>query len=138
MSLRPTPDPEIVPLVRAIKARIEGLGAIVTEQKDKVDVYLRDKVAFLQLELKRDHMSLDLWLPTEQLDEARASGIARAHPFLGDDAVKVRFERAEDLSRIARWIEAGYAYAPDRERLAAERATKPVERETPLLVSFPS
>lgn len=136
VSLRPTPDPEIAPLVRAIKARIEGLGAIVIEQKDKIDVYLRDKVPFLQLELKRDHMSLDLWMPLDQLDESRASGIARAHPFLGDDAVKIRFERAEDLSRIARWIEASYAYAPDRERLAAERAKKPAERDPALVMNF--
>lgn len=130
VTLRPTPDPELVPLVRAIKARIDGLGDTLCTPKDGGDIYHRDKTPFLQLELKRDHMSLDLWLAGEQLDEARASGIARAHPFLGDEAVKVRFERAEDLSRVARWIEASYAYAVER---AKGPPPKPVEKATPLI-----
>lgn len=140
MSLRPTPDPEVVPLLRAIKARIEGLGsAVSTLQKDGLDIFSRNKTSFLQLEVRRDHMSLELWLPAEQLDEARASGIARAHPFLGEEAVKVRFERAEDLSRVARWIEASFDYAPDRARKTARKkpTDKPVERTTPLISSLP-
>lgn len=128
-----------MPLLRAIKARIEGLGAITSGPKDGADVYYRNKTPFLQLEIRRDHMSLDLWLPAAQLEEARASGIARAHPFLGDEAVKVRFERAEDLSRIARWIEGSYAYAPERAKKSSRKKSspKPVEKTTPLLEPMP-
>lgn len=137
MTLRPTPDPEIVPLVRAIKHRIEGLAQITSTPKDGIDVFFRNKTPFLQLEIRRDHMTLDLWLPSDRLEEARASGIARAHPFLGDDAVKVRFERAEDLSRVARWLEASYAYAPDRGR-TRKKSSKPVEKSIPLIKPPPA
>jgi hypothetical protein len=139
VALRPTPDPEVVPLLRAIKARIDGLSSVTITPKDGSDVYFRNKTAFLQLEIRRDHMSLDLWLSGAQLEEARASGIARAHPFLGDDAVKVRFERAEDLSRVARWIESSYAYASERGRKSARKSTeKPVVKTTPLIKSVPT
>jgi hypothetical protein len=137
VALRPTPDPEVVPLLRAIKARIDGLSQVSSTPKDGADVYYRNKTAFLQLEIRRDHMSLDLWLSGAQLEEARASGIARAHPFLGDDAVKVRFERAQDLSRVARWIEASYTYASERGRKTARKSSeKPVVKTTPLLKSI--
>jgi hypothetical protein len=140
VSLRPSPDPEVVPLLKAIKARIEGLGQYTSTPKDGADVYYRNKTPFLQLEIRRDHMALDLWLSGATLDEARASGIARAHPFLGDEAVKVRFERAEDLSRVARWIEASYAYAPERGKKGGGKksATKPVVKTAPLIKSMPS
>jgi hypothetical protein len=137
MSSRPTPDPEVVPLLRAIKARIEGLGGVNTGPRDGLEIYQRNKTPFLQLEIRRDHMSLDLWLPTEQLDEARASGIARAHPFLGDEAVKVRFERAEDLSRVARWIEASFEYAPNRGKKSTKKV-KAVESQKPIATPPPS
>jgi hypothetical protein len=138
VALRPNPDPEVVPLLKAIKARIEGLGQVTSTPKDGADVYYRNKTPFLQLEIRRDHMSLDLWLSGTTLDEARASGIARAHPFLGDEAVKVRFERAEDLSRVARWIEASYTYAPERGKKGGGKksTTKPVVKTTPLIKSI--
>jgi hypothetical protein len=136
---RPTPDPEVVPLLRAIKARIDGLSAVTMSPKDGLEIYHRNKTPFLQLEIRRDHMSLDLWLSGDQLEEARASGIARAHPFLGDEAVKVRFERAEDLSKVARWIEASYEYAPNRGKKSAKKsAVKTVESTKPIATPPPS
>lgn len=105
--------------------------------KDGLDIYYRQKVPFLQLEIRRDHMSLDLWLQAESLEESRASGIARAHPFLGDEAVKVRFERAEDLSRVARWVEASFDYAPNRSKTSAKKV-KAVESQKPIATPPPS
>ncbi len=105
--------------------------------KDGLEVYHRHKIPFLQLEIRRDHMSLDLWLSAEHLEESRASGIARAHPFLGDEAVKVRFERAEDLSRVARWIEASYEYAPDRPKKSPKKVVKAPEGERPIATPPP-
>lgn len=137
MAFRPTPDPEVVPLLRAIKARIDGLSSVILAPKDGLEVYQRNKTPFLQLEIRRDHMSLDLWLPIEQLDEARASGIARAHPFLGDEAVKVRFERAEDLARVARWIEASYEYAPNRSKKSTKKV-KAMDSNKPIATPPPS
>ena len=101
------------PLLKALKSRIEALKSVTKTNKDRTEVYLRDEVPFLQLEIKRDHMNLDLWLPEELLVEARASGLARAHPFI-EDAVKVRFARAEELTNVARWLEQSYENAPKR------------------------
>src|SRR5688500_11596810 len=105
--------------------------------KDGLEVYYRNKTPFLQLEIRRDHMSLDLWLIGDQLEEARASGIARAHPFLGDEAVKVRFERAEDLARVNRWIEASYEYAPNRSKKSTKKV-KAVDSQKPIATPPPS
>lgn len=101
------------PLLKALRTRIHALKHTKTT-KDKLEIYLREDIPFLQLEIRRDHMLLDLWLPPEKLEEARASGIARAHPFMGQEAVKVRFERAEDLTRVARWLEDSFDFAPKR------------------------
>jgi hypothetical protein len=121
-----TLDPEIQALQKAVRARIDALSGVVSEKKSGVETFQRQEHAFLQLEVRRDHLSIDLWLPEDMLEESRASGIARSHPFLGEDAVKIRFERAADLARVARWIEASYAYAPNREehrkQLEAQRA----------------
>jgi len=112
--------------MKAIRARIDTLPSITSDRRSGNEVFQRGENVFLQMEIRRDFISLDLWLIDELIEEARASGIARAHPFLGEDAVKVRFERAADLARVARWIEASYAYAPNREErravLAVERA----------------
>lgn len=112
--MRTTLDVELRPLLRAIRTRIGNLDPVLREQRDGVEVYTNEGVPFLQLELRRDHMHLDLWLTDEQLEEARASGIARPHPFLGERAVRVRFERAEDLTRVAHWLETSHQTAPER------------------------
>lgn len=138
MASRPTPDPEVVPLLRAIKARLDALSGVNMALRDGLEVYHRHKLPFMQLEIRRDHMSLDLWLSAEHLEESRASGIARAHPFLGDEAVKVRFERAEDLSRVARWIEASYEYAPDRPKKSPKKVVKAPENEKPIATPPPA
>lgn len=114
MAVRTNLDVELRPLWQALKARIDGLGESSRERRDGGEAYLRDGVAFLQVESRRDHMHLDLWLPAEKLEEARASGIAKAHPFMGDEAVRVRFERAEDLPQVARWLEASFRHAASR------------------------
>jgi hypothetical protein len=118
------PDPEVVALSRAIGARIDGLGPHETDSKDGFIIHLRSGIPFLQIQINRDHMNLDLWLGGTVLADARSSGIARSHPFLGDEAVKIRFERAQDLSRVARWIEASFDYAKERARRAAEVAER--------------
>lgn len=114
VAIRLTPEPEMVPLIRAIKSRIEALSSVTQSTQDKLQVYSRNGVPFLQIEIRRDHILLDLWLPPDTLEEARATGIARAHAFLGDAAVRVRFERAADLSRVGQWIERSYAFATER------------------------
>ena len=114
MALRSSVDLEMRPLVKALRARINGLGPSQKGPKDRFEIYTRSDVPFLQLEIKRDHMNLDLWLPADSIQDAKATGLARAHPFLGDDAVVVRFERAEDLTKVARWLEASYRFAPVR------------------------
>ncbi len=124
MAVRLSLEPEIVALLKAIQKRIDVLPGISTEKRNGVDVYLRGVDAFLQLEIRRDFLSLDIWLDDDQLEDARASGIARAHPFLGEDAIKVRFERATDLARVARWIEHSHGYAPRREERQKERAVE--------------
>jgi len=61
---------------------------------------------------------------------------------MGHEAVKVRFERAEDLTRVARWLEDSYRYANERtlsapaapveaeaEAEASEDSTKPTKKK---------
>lgn len=114
MVLRSSIDHELRPLVRALRNRIDGLKAVEMEKKDGLEVYERGTVPFLALEVRRDHMNLDLWLPEEKLQDARASGLARPHPFEPNEAVRVRFDRALDLTKVARWLEAAHAFAPSR------------------------
>jgi hypothetical protein len=107
-------DVEIRPLWQALEARIDGLGEVERQSRNELDVFCRDGVPFLQIEQRRDHLLLDLWLPAEQLQRARSSGIAKAHPFKEEEAIRVRFERAEDLPRVARWLEASHRHAARR------------------------
>jgi hypothetical protein len=113
MALRSNIELEMRPLLKALRARIDALTH-TSSVKDKLEIFVRGDVPFLQLEIRRDHLLLDLWLPPAKLEEARSSGIGRAHPFMGHEAVKVRFERAEDLTRVARWLEDSYRYASER------------------------
>lgn len=112
--MRPSLDVELRPLLRALENRIGSLDGVRKKRCDGYDAFSRDGVPFLHLEIRRDHMHLDLWLRDEALEEARSSGIARPHPFLGDRAVRVRFERAEDLTRVAHWLEASHRGAAER------------------------
>ncbi|MCB9653066.1 MAG: hypothetical protein H6729_02895 [Deltaproteobacteria bacterium] len=109
--------------MRALRSRIEGLRAVEHAQKDGMEVYVRSGQLFLQVEIRRDHMNLDLWLPAERIEEARASGLARTHPFMAE-AIKVRFERAEDLTKVASWLEESHRYAEVRAKKAARDALK--------------
>ena len=84
------------------------------EPKDRLEVFSRDGVPFMQLEIRRDHMNVDMWLPEDKLVEARSTDLARPHPFDPDHAVVVRFERATDLTKVARWLEDAHAYAEVR------------------------
>ena len=111
MALRSSLDLELRPLLKALRNRIDGLRGTVMEPKDRLEVFSRDGVAFMQLEIRRDHMNVDLWLPEEKLAEARATDLARPHPFDPENAVVVRFERATDLTKVARWLEDAHAYA---------------------------
>lgn len=120
---RSTTDPEMMPLLRALRSRIESLRAVEHAQKDGMEVYARSGLIFLQVEIRRDHMNLDLWLPAERVEEARASGLARTHPFMAE-AIKVRFERAEDLTKVANWLEESHRYAEVRAKKAARDALK--------------
>lgn len=133
MAVRLSLEPEIIALLKAIQKRIETLPGITNEKRDGFDVYIRGPHAFLQMEIKRDFLSLDLWLDDVQIEESRASGIARAHPFLGEDAIKIRFERATDLARVARWIEHSHAYAPRREDRQKERVLERKQAEAEAL-----
>jgi hypothetical protein len=109
------PEPHVTALLKALKPRIEGLGDdVVADAKESQQHYRRGEVPFLRVEVKRDHLIVDLWLDEAQASEARSSGIARSHPFIGDSALMVRFERAQDLAKVARWIEASYLTAPER------------------------
>lgn len=93
------------------------------EKKDGLEVYERGSVPFLALEVRRDHMNLDLWLPDEKLKDAKASGLGRPHPFDPTDAVRVRFDRALDLTKVARWLEDAHAHAPARASAVTVSAT---------------
>jgi len=59
-------------------------------------------------------MSLDMWLPEAKLKDARASGIARPHPFEPNDAVRIRFDRALDLTKVSRWLKVAHTHANQR------------------------
>ncbi|MCC7381638.1 MAG: hypothetical protein IT384_07390 [Deltaproteobacteria bacterium] len=124
MAVRLTLEPETQALLKAVRARIDALPGVTSEKRSGFDVFTRGADVFLEMEIRREHISLDLWLPHDQLEEARSSGTARSHPFLGEDALKVRFERAADLARVARWIEESYAYAPHRDRARREHAAR--------------
>lgn len=114
MAQRPSLDVELRPLLRALETRIGSLDGVRKTRCDGYTAFYRDGVPFLNLEIRRDHMHLDLWLEQDDLEVARASGIARPHPFLGEQAVRVRFERAEDLTRVAHWLETSHRTAPER------------------------
>lgn len=132
MASKATLDLELVPLLKALKNRIDALRSVQTENRDGVEIHSFDGLPFMQLEKRRDHMLLDLWLSSEKLEEARASGIARAHPFM-ESAVRVRFERAEDLTRVAHWLEEAYRFVPVRK----DRANRPPE-PAPVSVAPPA
>lgn len=114
MALRSSIDHELRPLVKALRTRIDNLTAVSVAKKDGLEIYERGSVPFLAVEIRRDHMNLDMWLPEEKLEDARASGLARPHPFEPNDAVRVRFDRALDLTKVSRWLEAAHAHAPKR------------------------
>lgn len=120
--MRPAIDLELQPLLKALRTRLEALSGVVMEVRDGVELHHRNQVPFLALDIRRDHLHLDLWLPLIKLEEARASGIARAHPFLENEAVRVRFERAEDLTKVAHWLEEAYRHVPVRTKKAARQA----------------
>lgn len=111
VAVRTSLDPELVPLFKALMGRVDALPSVQREQKERLEVFQHDGNPFMQLEKKRDHMYLDLWLPYELIEEAKGSGLGRAHPFLGKDVVKIRFERAQDLTKVARWVEASHRFA---------------------------
>ncbi|MBI4821953.1 MAG: hypothetical protein HY791_37190 [Deltaproteobacteria bacterium] len=131
MARRVTPDAPVRALIRALDARIEAFGTFSKSEKDGIDLYLRDSDVFMQMEIKQEYVSVDLWLPSEDLEEARSSGIARTHPFLGDDAVRIRFERAQDLARVARWAEASYLRAPGRIKVSNRPAKAAADVQAP-------
>lgn len=110
---------------------MEALRGATVEMKDGIEVHKRGDTPFAQLEVRRDHMYLDLWLADHKLEEARASGIARAHPFMENEAVRVRFERAEDLTRVAHWLEESYLYAAVRARRRARAEKKKAAKTAP-------
>ena len=95
------------------------------EPKDRLEVFSRDGVPFMQLEIRRDHMNVDLWLPEDKLAEARATNLARPHPFDPDNAVVVRFERATDLTKVARWLEDAHQHAVLRKESCEATPTTP-------------
>ncbi len=121
MALRTSLDLELVPLLKALRSRLDGMDGVATETKDGLEIHSVDDVPFMQLEIRRDHMNLDLWLTEEKLEEARSSGIGRAHPFMENEAVKVRFERAEDLTRVAHWLEEAYQHGRARAKQSKKR-----------------
>ncbi len=127
MALRSSLDLELRPLLRALRNRIDGLSGIVMEPKDRLEVFSRDGVPFMQLEIRRDHMNVDLWLPEDKLAEARATELARPHPFDPDKAVVVRFERATDLTTVARWLEDAHRFAAERKDACADQPPSSVE-----------
>ena len=133
MALRSSLDLELRPLLKALRNRIDGLrGTVVMEPKDRLEVFSRDGVPFMQLEIRRDHMNVDLWLSEERLVEARSTDLARPHPFDPENAVVVRFERATDLTTVARWLEDAHAHALVRKEDCAEATveSKPADAIT--------
>lgn len=122
MATRTPLNLELRPLLKAIESRLTDRPGLSTETRDRFNVYKRDGVTFLELEQRRDHITLDFWLSKEQREDARSSGIARAHPFQEDNAIRVRFERAEDLPQVSRWLEAAYDFAAHRDTTELEDA----------------
>ena len=112
MKQRIRPEPQVVVLSKALQNRIDDLPRFDRETKEGVDLYRNKEKVFLQVEVKRDHILVDLWLPSDETEKARTSGLGRGHPFLGPEALRIRFEQAIDLAQIARWIEMSYDYAP--------------------------
>ena len=112
MKPRIRPEPQVVVLSKALQNRIDDLPRFERETKEAVDLYRNKEKVFLQVEIKRDHILVDLWLPHEETEKARTSGLGRGHPFLGPEALRIRFERAIDLAQIAQWIELSYEHAP--------------------------
>jgi hypothetical protein len=106
------PEPQVVVLSKALQNRIDDLPRFERESKEAVDLYRTKDKVFLQVEIKRDHILVDLWLTKEETIKARTSGLGRGHPFLGAEALRIRFEQAVDLAQIARWIEMSYEHAP--------------------------
>jgi len=106
------PEPQVVVLLKALENRIEDLPPFIRDVKETVEVYRNKDKVFLQIEIKRDHILVDLWLPKEETIKARTSGLGRGHPFLGSEALRIRFEQAVDLAQVARWIETSYIHAP--------------------------
>lgn len=127
--MRPTIDLELQPLLKALRSRLEPFTGVVMDLRDGVEIHQRNTFVFLALDIRRDHLILDLWLPTVKLDEARASGIARAHPFMETEAVRVRFERAEDLTKVAHWLEEAYRHVPVRAKRQARQAAATAKAE---------
>ncbi|MCB9648334.1 MAG: hypothetical protein H6730_17265 [Deltaproteobacteria bacterium] len=143
MALRSSIDHELRPLIKALRNRIDGLLGVTVVKKDGLEIFERGTVPFMSMEVKRDFLILDLWLPQDILHDARASGIARPHPFEPNDAVRVRFERALDLTTVARWLETAHSHAkvraeapapppaPEPPAEPAEPLTPPVQEATP-------
>lgn len=104
-------DLELRPLLRALKGRLKDRPQLTEEGTERRRVYKRADSVFMELELRRDHMRLDLWLNEKERASARSSGIARAHPFQPKEAIRVRFDRAEDLPQVSRWLETAYQEA---------------------------
>jgi len=102
----------VVVLSKALQNRIDDLPRFERQSKEAIELYRRNEKVFLQVEIKRDHIVVDLWLPAEETAKARTSGLGRAHPFHGPEALRIRFEQAIDLAQISRWIEMSYEYAP--------------------------
>ena len=124
MATRATLDLELAPLLKAVRNRLDAMRDVSVETKNGLEIHSRSGLPFLQLELKRDHMHLDLWLAPAAAEDAKASGLARTHAFF-PDAVRVRFERASDLSRVCRWLEESYRNVPARAALRAAPAPTP-------------
>lgn len=131
MRLRSSLDLELRPLLKALKKRMEDLSDVSREKKNGWEVYTRKDVEFMHLETKRDHMNLDLWLPADEIHDARSSGIAKPHPFDEGGAIRVRFERAEDLTTVARWVEKAHAHALGKKTGSKKATTKKVAATTP-------
>lgn len=115
MKPRIRPEPQVVVLSKALQNRIDDLPRFERQNKESIELYLKNDKVFLQVEIKRDHIVVDLWLPEDEKNKARTSGLGRAHPFHGPEALRIRFEQAIDLAQIARWIEMSYEYAPTLE-----------------------
>ncbi len=131
MRLRSSLDLELRPLLKALKKRMEDLSDVSRDKKNGWEVYTRKDVEFMHLETKRDHMNLDLWLPADEIHDARSSGIAKPHPFDEGEAIRVCFERAEDLTTVARWVEKAHAHALGKKTGSKKATSKKATAKTP-------